>query len=147
MDDWRHLPHDPREERAFCRNDSALGPRDCAFQPVNKPLQMRDLHHVRDGESGQYNDRGRKFIGDEKSCWERNRQGNRHTNIDTSRDWQFSQDLYDTFQRSSQESWIRYTHFQSSTLRVTYVTHVLQMLEASRDLRSSNRTPISAVFT
>ena len=100
MDDSRHFPYAPRDERAFGRNESVLGPRCSAFIPVNETLhdtfgrgyprdlgshdQIRDLHHTRnhtrDGASGLYNDRGVKNGGDEGRGRERDRYTERDRN-------------------------------------------------------------------
>ena len=105
MDDLRHFPHAPRDERAFGRNDSVLGSRDGTFKPANAgaPLngafgrdyprdlgyhvQMRDLHHARGGASG-HNDSGGKCFGDE----ERGRERDRYTDRDRNRNWRCDAD-------------------------------------------------------
>ena len=38
MDDLRHFPNVPGDEREFSRNDSFFGPRDGAFKPASEPL-------------------------------------------------------------------------------------------------------------
>jgi hypothetical protein len=46
MDDLRHFPHAPRDERAFGRNDSGFGPRDGGDEERGR-------------ERGRYNERDR----------------------------------------------------------------------------------------
>jgi hypothetical protein len=100
MDDSRHFPYAPRDERAFSRNESVVGPLCSALIPANERLhgsfgrdyprdvQVRDLHHARGGASGNYNDRGGKCGGDE----ERGREKDRYTERDENRNWQCDAD-------------------------------------------------------
>jgi hypothetical protein len=96
MDDLRNFPYAPRDERAFGRNESVLGPRYSAVIPDNAPLhgtfgrdyprdvQMKDLQHVRGGAREHYNDRGGICGGDK----ERGRERERYNERDRNRGWQ-----------------------------------------------------------
>ena len=98
MDDLRHFPYARRDERAFGRNESVLGPRYSAFIPDNAPLhgafgrdyprdvQMKDLQHVRGGAREHYNDRGGICGGDKERGRERDRYNERDRNREAERD-------------------------------------------------------------